>query len=93
MAFNPRGLWRITQGFAEAGGRAATSYEFGYRTADAAASVEGANYFDDAWPKLRKGDTIKAVMATGTTPVLKQYVVTAASDSGITIALQTATAG
>ncbi len=62
-------------------------------TADAAATVETAAYFDAAYLRLPKGTIIDAVMAVGGTPVRKSYVVTASSASGVTIALQTATAG
>lgn len=72
-----------------------TLYRYAYATADAAATVEGSGYFDAAtW--LNAGDIIQAVMALGSTPVLKNYVVTAnnlASSGHIVIALQTTTSG
>lgn len=70
---------------------------YSYRTVDAAATVEAANYFDAA-TQLRRGDVILAVMnnAVGQTPVVKKYIVTSGVASGqahVVIALQTATAG
>lgn len=64
-----------------------------YSTKDAAATVETAGYFDTAYDIVGKGDTIQAVMAIGGTPVLKHYVVTASSSSGVTVALAGTTAG
>jgi hypothetical protein len=45
------------------------------------------------YSSLAKGDAIDCVMAIAGTPVLKSYVVTASASTGVTIALQTATAG
>lgn len=70
-------------------------YAWSYVTADAAATVEVANYFD-AQTDLQKGDIIAAVMAVGGTPVLKNYVVLTGIGSGDahnTIGLATGTAG
>jgi len=64
-----------------------------YWTTDAAAAIEAANYFNSAWERLPKGTRLEAVMVTGGTPVTKTYVVTASSASGVTIAIQVATAG
>lgn len=65
-----------------------------YATNDAAAVVEAAGYFNDARAHLTKGDVILAVMAVGSTPVLKLYVATAVPASGdVTIARLTTTAG
>jgi hypothetical protein len=67
--------------------------QWGYVTADAAATVEAAGYFNSMYSSLAKGDAIDCVMAIAGTPVLKSYVVTASASTGVTIALQTATAG
>jgi hypothetical protein len=63
------------------------------RTADAAATVEAANYLNASVKRLPKGTVIQAVMAIGGTPVLKQYVVTVNSGTAVTIALQGTSAG
>lgn len=67
--------------------------EWSYVTADTAATVETAAYFNTAYNLLSKGDVIEAVMVMGGTPVAKRYVVTASSSTAVTIALQTTTAG
>lgn len=65
-----------------------------YSTADAASVVEAANYFNSATRFLQKADIIMALMATGGTPVLKQYVVTSATGAAtVTVALQSTAAG
>ncbi|MGJ0393036.1 MAG: hypothetical protein ACR650_09800 [Methylocystis sp.] len=72
-----------------------TKYQWYYITNDPAATVEVANYFD-ACTELGKGDIISAVMAVGSTPVCKNYVVLTGLRSGDahnTIGLQTGTAG
>ncbi len=74
-----------------------THYRYTYVTADPAAVVEGAAYFNAA-TYLQRGDVIEAVMnaGVGATPVLKLYVVTNAisyGDANNTIALQTTIAG
>ena len=70
---------------------------YGYVTADLAALVETAGYFN-ANAELTRGDVIIAHMnvAAATTPVLKLYIVTQAIknlDVNNVIALQTVTAG
>lgn len=66
-----------------------------YGTADAAATVEAAGYFNGARSYLTVGDAIDAVMATGGTPVRKSYVVLTvpAAGSNVTIGLQTTSSG
>ncbi|MFZ1963869.1 MAG: hypothetical protein WAU78_10485 [Roseiarcus sp.] len=67
---------------------------WGYVTADAAATVENGGYFPATlYTQLSLGDVIMAVMACNGTPVIKNYVVTASGSGGITVALQTASAG
>lgn len=90
MAFLANGLTRT-----RAGGTTATNVtvsQFDYATNDAAAVVEGSNYFPGDCG-LAKGDMITAHMAVSGTPILKQYSVTAVATAGCTIAVQTVTAG
>ena len=74
-----------------------TTYDYNYSTADSAATVETAAYFDAA-TNIQRGDTISCVMAdtVGGTPVLKKYVFTTAisyGDSHNGLTLQTVTSG
>lgn len=65
-----------------------------YATADAAAVVETAGYFNSARTRLSKGDMIDAAMVVGGTPVSKRYVVTASPSTGnVTIAVQATAPG
>ncbi|MBV1707419.1 MAG: hypothetical protein KGQ37_09460 [Hyphomicrobiales bacterium] len=73
-------------------------FEYGYATADVAATVETAGYFDAASQLLNVGDVIVAVMnaGVGLVPVLKSYVVltnAVATGGHITIGLATTVAG
>ena len=58
-----------------------------YCTGDAAATVEGANYFDPAAAKgiIGKGDTILACMVQGGVTVNKTYQVTSVSAAFVTV--------
>ena len=64
-----------------------------YITLDAAATVEATGYFNSIYQNLPVGSLIDAIMAVGGTPVFKNYIVTASSSAGVTIALQTVSAG
>lgn len=65
-----------------------------YVTADAAATVEAAGYFNAGTKHLAKGDKIEARMAMTGTPVLKEYIVTNASGAAVVVvALQAPAAG
>lgn len=64
-----------------------------YITADTPAVVEAAGYFNGAVDRLPKGTCLTAVMTTGGTPVMKDYVVTANTGTAVTIAMQKTTAG
>lgn len=67
---------------------------WGYATADTAATVETSGYFNAAAALVSKGDAIDAVMVLGGTPVRKSYVVTSANGvTPVTIVIQQATAG
>jgi hypothetical protein len=99
MAFSAKAL--VRQGTAAPVGTAAGATRteqvshFIYATEDAAATVEVAGYFNNGRAIINKGDVIHASMVFATTPVTKQYVVTAApkTTGNVTIALQTTTAG
>lgn len=68
--------------------------QWGYATADTAATVETSGYFNAAASLLQKGDRIEAVMVMSGTPVTKNYVVTSANNvTPVTIVIQQATAG
>jgi hypothetical protein len=63
-----------------------------YLTADAAATVDAAGYFNSAAPLLGKGDLIFITSVIGGTPVLKAKIVTVSDGVGaVTVALQTTT--
>ncbi|MBL4837660.1 MAG: hypothetical protein JKY34_08775 [Kordiimonadaceae bacterium] len=66
---------------------------FRYQTDDTAVVVEGANYFDAAQKLLTVGDAIMASMDLDGTPVLKNYIVTAAAAGAVTVGLQVTAAG
>lgn len=91
MALDTNGLKRQFAKGATASG--APNSHWTYETADAAATVEAANYFNGAVADLLKGDTIQATMAKGGTPVAKHYVVTANSGTAVTIVIFGAAAG
>jgi hypothetical protein len=101
---NNDSLRRILQlgfiGDATSYGAASAKFLYSYATADAAATVEVAGYFDGALfggvNPLNPGDVIMATMVLNGTPVLKNYVVltnAVATGGHVTIGLQTATAG
>lgn len=97
MSFTTRALARISQIPVGSAAGAATAQQcsvFRYATADAAATVETAGYFNNARAQLAVGDVIIATMVATGTPVLKNYVVLTVPASGnVTIGLQTTTAG
>lgn len=58
--------------------------------ADTQANMRAANYFNAAWEALPKGTILTCVAEAGTaTPTVCNYIVTASSAAGVTIALQT----
>jgi len=65
---------------------------FRYSTTDAAATVQGAGYFNDAVKHLSVGDVIMATVDIAGTAKLKNYVVLTNDGSAITVGLQTTTA-
>lgn len=60
-----------------------------FHPTDAQAAIVAANYFNDAYLALPKGTVIETVAAMDSTPVAKDYVVTASSVAGVTIAAKT----
>jgi hypothetical protein len=90
MAFAANGLTRTRAGGTSVAN--VTTSQFDYATEDAAAVVEGSNYFPGDCG-LAKGDAVLAHMVLGGTPVLKQYMVTAVATAGCTIVVQAVTAG
>ncbi len=91
MAFKAQGLVTRPRGVTVAGG--APAVDATYDDTDAAATGEVANYFLPAQAQLPKGSVIRAVWATGGTPVHKTYVVTVSTATTLTIVLQATTAG
>lgn len=87
MSLDTNGLKRQFTKGATASGAGTVNSHWTYDTADAAATVEAANYFNGNVADLQKGDTIQATMAKGGTPVMKNYVVTANSGTTVTIAI------
>lgn len=95
MAFSPNALRVHTnEGFTAASGDGKLSFrEAHYVTADAAATVEAADYFNAAAGRLPVGTWIEAVMGFPSAVVAKIYVVTANNGSAVTIARLTTAAG
>ncbi len=95
MAYNANGL-RVEFGTGSTGASTGTDKFFrmaSYITEDAPAVVEAANYFNGAAKRLHKNTVICAVMTSGGTPVLKQYVVASNDGTTVAVAPQTTTAG
>jgi hypothetical protein len=60
---------------------------FYYRTADAAATVAGASYFNNAANILNVGDVILAITGVGGTIVPKIYMVLTNTGSAVTVGM------
>ena len=87
-------LAQVTVGDAAGAATGNSVYTYAYATADAAAAVETAGYFNNARKLLAVGSVIQASMVYGGTSVLKNYVVTAVPATGnVTIALAATAAG
>lgn len=56
-----------------------------YTTADTAANIVGAGYFNGAIDRMKVGDTIVAMTDTGTTAVTKIHMVSAVSSTVVTL--------
>ncbi|MEL6290006.1 MAG: hypothetical protein AAFQ35_14695 [Pseudomonadota bacterium] len=67
-------------------GPRSTISKWGYATDDASAVVEAGNYFLEAHGFLSVGDQIDVSLDLDGTPAMKSYVVTASSQSTVTIA-------
>ncbi len=96
MSYSAKSLTRLSQvpvGSSAGAAQANQSTHWDYATDDSAATVETSGYFNSGATLFSKGDIIDARMDIGGTPVRKGYVVTAASATAVTIALQTTTAG
>lgn len=94
MAHETKNLIRIASGGVTGAGAGVQVSVYLLATADTAAVVEAANYFNASAGYLQKGDVILASMVRGGTPVLKAYHVTAVSAAGaVTVALQATAAG
>lgn len=57
-----------------------------YTTTEAAATIEGAGYFNNAVDMLRKGDLMIINIDTDGTPSTKFYIVTGNDGSSVTVA-------
>jgi hypothetical protein len=94
MAYIEQGLRRMTYGGAVGNGVGSVRSMWHYVTADAAATVEAANYFNSASSQFTKGDKIELVAAVGGTPVSKTLVVTSATGAAtVVVAQSSVTAG
>lgn len=77
MALDPKQLSSINLGL----GRMLHSYV----TADTAANIVGAGYFNGAVDRMKVGDTIIAMTDTGTTAVTKIHMVSAVTSTVVTL--------
>jgi hypothetical protein len=93
MAFNSNNLRRQESLGSIGNGSGSVKFKNTYLTGDAAATVETADYFLPDYQKLNVGDIILASVGVGGTPKLKQYLVLTCTSAGVTIGLQTTTAG
>jgi hypothetical protein len=90
----PGYLRRVEQGVIQAPGGLTTGlHTWDFRTSDAPATVEAANYFNAWVADLPVGSVIQAVMGIGGTIELKHYVVSVNNGTAVTIKLQKTTAG
>lgn len=60
---------------------------FQYRTADAIATVMGANYFDTAYTRLAAGDAIVVTGSYGGTETVDLVVIDSVSAAGVVVAV------
>lgn len=93
MAFGAPGFKTLTHiGTTDASVAGSNISKHAYVTNDAVATVETSNYFLPIYARLKKGDQIDATMVLSGSVVRRDYVVTAASASTVTIAASSATA-
>lgn len=90
MAFNIAGWQRGRRMGVVGTGQYSVKYEHTYVTADDAATIQAANYFNPLSGQLSNGDILHASLLIGGANVMKSYVVTSANGAAtVTIALQT----
>lgn len=82
MAFNEKSLSRQTLGAASAEGNAGHSSIYMYRTAEAFAAVMAAGFFNNARPRLKKGDIIDIVSGVGATVAVDRIKVDSVPSTG-----------
>lgn len=91
MAFNLTGLGVVSTTGAIGNGPKTVRKVYHYVTNDDASTVQATGYFNSIWDQFSIGDVMLASLDLDGTPVFKAYMITAASASGVTIALQTTT--
>lgn len=91
MAFALTGLKCISHLGSIGTGSGSVKKLFSYVTNDDAATVQAAGYFNSVAAQFSVGDVIIASLDLDGSPLMKNYVVTAASATAVTIALQTTT--
>jgi hypothetical protein len=88
MAFNKLGF-RTTDHMPNPSGEAGANLAVHkYVTNDDTAAVITAGYFNSIWTRLKKGDHIDMTLDLDGTVMRRNYIVTASSSSGVTIAAQ-----
>lgn len=88
MAFDVKGF-RTTEHMTNPSGEAGANLNcHKYVTNDDTAAVETAAYFNSIWRRLKKGDHIDMTLDLDATVMRRNYVVTASSAAGVTIAKQ-----
>lgn len=87
MAYDVKNIKRFAIGATLGTGSTATAGLWHYKTNDAAATVETANYFNSLVGEMNVGDVIWASLAQATAPIGKTYTVTANSGTVVTIAV------
>ena len=85
MAYDVKNIKRFAIGATQ---NSITAGIWHYKSADAVATVETANYFNALAAELQIGDIIFASLVMGGSPVGRQYMVTANTGTVVTIAPQ-----
>lgn len=90
MSFDPKALQMLpgSGAYGSGSGLSKVFREARYITADAVATVLGANYFDAAASRLPKNTVVVALCVANGTPVVKTLVVTANTGTAVTVADQ-----
>lgn len=92
MAYYDKALSRIASGGVLSSSATRGQSVFSYLTNDDAAAVQTSGYFNDAGPRLTKGDVILASLDLDGTPEARAYLVSAATATTATITPFKATA-